>query len=283
MLDKNNQRIPWDKAWINIAQIFAQRTTCIKFKVGCVLVGAGNRHSTIGYNGSPSGAPNCCEVGCAKDEGKRCRGCHAEINAIINCYGAPQMFAGGTVYATVLPCNDCAKALVQAGIKRVVYIEDYIRQESGNESEATLNTFKENGTKVEQWNVQDNTTTIIWDGMKTAENWDNLIQRAIELIYLDALIYNDLSQEQLNQLDQIGIKSGLARKGDSAIIICGERDHCDMQKIYEAITTEFCDRVTISYSCFASLLEEGIDLFDYLIGTLIPVIARGIRDSLFQR
>ena len=52
------------------------------FRVGCVIVNSNNRHSVVGYNGSPSGAPNCHEADCPKDDDGRCRGCHAEINAI---------------------------------------------------------------------------------------------------------------------------------------------------------------------------------------------------------
>lgn len=152
-----HQRYSWDQVWMEIAQTISYRTTCTFFRVGCVLVSNNNKHLVMGYNGSPSGAPNCHEADCPKEDGGRCRGCHAEINAIINCHGAPNTFKNGTAYVTVFPCNDCAKALSQAGIVRVVFKDEYLRLSCGNgevvheKGHDGMTIFMENNVKVESW------------------------------------------------------------------------------------------------------------------------------------
>jgi dCMP deaminase len=126
-------RPEWDETWMNIAKEFAQRSACIYYKVGAVIV-KGNHMVGSGYSGPPRGIEHCEEVGCHKrDEfGKRlppgsgqCRGSHAEINAIINAPGPKSDLEGAVIYCTIRPCLDCAKHLINAGIKEIVYLSDY--------------------------------------------------------------------------------------------------------------------------------------------------------------
>ncbi len=122
-------RQSWDEFWMLNAVIYSTRSTCCFYKVGIVIVR--NKHLLSGgYNGSVPGDVHCDEVGCAKIiDGKKappgsnlCRGAHAEMNAI---NFAKCDLTGGVLYTTIRPCLDCAKQVIQAGIKKVVFLEDY--------------------------------------------------------------------------------------------------------------------------------------------------------------
>jgi dCMP deaminase len=121
-------RPDWDTYFIEIAQIVAKRSTCDRAHVGCVLV-LENRILTTGYNGSPSGESHCDDAGHLLDGGHCIRTIHAEINALLQAAanGVSTQFA--TAYVTHFPCYSCAKALVNAGIKRLVYAEDYFNNQ----------------------------------------------------------------------------------------------------------------------------------------------------------
>lgn len=130
-------RLNWDEMFINIALMAGKRTSCIYHKVGSVFVDDNHRIISIGYNGPAAGDVNCNEVGCAKvhgnSENKRleyCRGIHSEINAICNCQDTNRL-RGATLYVTVFPCYRCMKSLVNVGIKKIVYFEEYLRIEEG--------------------------------------------------------------------------------------------------------------------------------------------------------
>jgi len=126
------ERPSWDVYFLRIAQDVATRSTCIRRSVGALLV-LDKRILATGYNGPPSGLPHCTEIGCLREEhkipsGERhelCRGLHAEQNALIQAaiYGVP--VKGATLYCTNTPCALCAKMLINAGIRRIVALEDY--------------------------------------------------------------------------------------------------------------------------------------------------------------
>jgi dCMP deaminase len=117
---------------MKIAYLVATRSTCIRRKVGAVIV-KDKRILSTGYNGAPSGLLHCLDIGCLRDKmnipsGERqelCRGLHAEQNAIIQgaMYGVSLM--GSTIYVTNQPCITCAKMLIQAGIVKIIYQGDY--------------------------------------------------------------------------------------------------------------------------------------------------------------
>lgn len=116
-----------DEYFLKIAAVVAERATCRRHHVGAVAVR--NKHIlSTGYNGAPSGARDCLELGCLRDElkipsGTRheiCRGIHAEQNVIIQASLHGVSIEGSTIYATHTPCNLCAKMLVNAKIKRLV-------------------------------------------------------------------------------------------------------------------------------------------------------------------
>ena len=122
----------WDQYFAGITLLVAERSTCLRRKVGAVLV-KDKRILSTGYNGAPSGLKHCGEVGCIREEmnvpsGQRhelCRGLHAEQNAIIQAATAGVSITGSTLYVTTYPCVVCAKMLINAKITDIVFLADY--------------------------------------------------------------------------------------------------------------------------------------------------------------
>lgn len=146
---KKSKRLSWDEFFMEVALASAKRTACIHHKIASVFVDKNHRIVSIGYNGPSIGDYNCNEVGCAKVHGdpetgeiRRCRGAHAETNAIINA-GDTTRLKGATLYNATFPCYDCMKALNNLGIKRIVYYEEYKRVLDGEAGKR-----KEDGPEV---------------------------------------------------------------------------------------------------------------------------------------
>lgn len=122
-----------DTYFMRMAELVATRSTCLRRKVGAVIVKE-KRVLTTGYNGAPRGLKHCAEVGCIREEnniesGTRhelCRGVHAEQNAVIQAAYFGVSIKDATIYTTAFPCVLCAKILVNAGITEVVYSKDYV-------------------------------------------------------------------------------------------------------------------------------------------------------------
>lgn len=117
-------RPEWDSYFMKIATVVAERSTCDRAMVGCVLV-LEKRILTTGFNGSPSGQPHCDEDGHLMVDGHCVRTIHAETNAIIQAALHGVSTRGCTCYVTHFPCINCSKALINAGIVRLVYDVDY--------------------------------------------------------------------------------------------------------------------------------------------------------------
>lgn len=117
-------RPTWDEYFMEMAQVVAKRSTCNRRSVGAVLV-RDKRILTTGYNGSPPGLPHCTEVGCLMVDGHCVRAIHAEQNAIIQGALHGIDLRGATCYVTSFPCVHCSKMLIAAGIRRIVYMDDY--------------------------------------------------------------------------------------------------------------------------------------------------------------
>jgi dCMP deaminase len=117
----------WDEYFLELSQLVSKRSTCIRRKVGAVVVK--DRHIlATGYNGAPKGIVHCQQVGCLRQRlkvpsGQRhelCRGLHAEQNAIIQAALYGVSLKGASLYCTNLPCSICAKMIINAGIKYVI-------------------------------------------------------------------------------------------------------------------------------------------------------------------
>ena len=128
----SGERPSWDEYFMGITDLVAGRSTCIRRKVGAVLVKE-KRILCSGYNGAPSSVPHCRETGCLREQlnvpsGEKhelCRGVHAEQNAIIQAAFHGISVRGATLYCTHQPCSICAKMIINAGITRVIYGDGY--------------------------------------------------------------------------------------------------------------------------------------------------------------
>ena len=117
---------------MDITELVAQRATCVRRRVGSILV-RDRRIISTGYNGAPANTPHCLDVGCLREEkgipsGERhelCRGLHAEQNAIIQAALYGVSVEGSTLYCTNMPCAICSKMIINARIVCVYYKEGY--------------------------------------------------------------------------------------------------------------------------------------------------------------
>ena len=152
MNDKNKVRISKDAYFMKIAEVVSLRSTCIKRKVGAVLVKDSHILST-GYNGVPSGFKHCTPETCVRknlksgEKPELCRGVHAEINCIIQAAIHGTSIKGNTIlYSTTFPCMSCLKLIINAGIKKLLYKEGYNMENKVKES-----LFKESSLIIKQF------------------------------------------------------------------------------------------------------------------------------------
>jgi dCMP deaminase len=117
-------RPDWDSYFMKIAYAVSERSTCDRAFVGCVLV-LDKRILTTGFNGSPAGQGHCDEIGHLMVDGHCVRTIHAETNAIIQAALHGVSTRGSSCYVTHFPCINCTKALINAGITRLVYNVTY--------------------------------------------------------------------------------------------------------------------------------------------------------------
>lgn len=124
---KKIHRPTWDEYFLGIAELVSKRSTCLRRRVGAVLV-KDKRILATGYNGAPSRITHCDEAGCIREKlnipsGERhelCRGLHAEQNSFLQAALYGTSLKDATIYCTTQPCIICAKMIINAGIKEVV-------------------------------------------------------------------------------------------------------------------------------------------------------------------
>ena len=146
---KRNDYITWDEHFMGVAVLSARRSKDPSTQVGACIVNPGNKIVGVGYNGFP--------IGCSDDklpwnrkgsfiETKYPYICHAELNAILN--SNTQSLKNCTIYVALFPCNECAKAIIQSGIREVVYLSDkYAHTEIVRASKIM---FEQSGVKMRQ-------------------------------------------------------------------------------------------------------------------------------------
>ena len=126
------QRMPWTEYFMRIAYLVSSRSTCLRRRVGCVLV-KDKRILATGYNGAPAGTTHCLDTGCLRarlgiPSGERheiCRGIHAEQNVIIQAAVHGVSIAGAQIFCTTHPCTQCSKMLINCGVQTIYYCESY--------------------------------------------------------------------------------------------------------------------------------------------------------------
>lgn len=144
------ERPDWDSYFMGIMNAVSTRATCDRARSGAVIV-RDKRIISTGYVGAPKGLPHCDEVGhlfkeSIKPDGTKTQNCirttHAEMNAIIQAALHGVSLKDATLYCRMSPCWDCAKAIISAGIKRVVCEKQY------KDGELTINAFKDAGVEL---------------------------------------------------------------------------------------------------------------------------------------
>jgi len=119
-------RQSWNEYFMNISTVLAERSSCDRAYVGAVIVNGDNRIIATGYNGSVgSKTPQCDDIGHVMRDGHCIATLHAEINCIAYCAREGIPLKGSKIYVTHFPCLNCTKALIQSGITKVFYLDDY--------------------------------------------------------------------------------------------------------------------------------------------------------------
>ena len=125
-MDKREDHISWDEYFMGVAVLSSMRSKDPNTQVGACIVSSEKKIIGVGYNGFPTGCSDD-ELPWAREgdwiQTKYPYVCHAELNAILNSNNSA-MLRGATLYVALFPCNECAKAVIQAGIKKIVYLSD---------------------------------------------------------------------------------------------------------------------------------------------------------------
>lgn len=149
-----NKRPSWDEYFMNIAEVVASRSNCMKRQVAALIV-KDKRIISTGYNGTPRGTRNCNEGGCPRCNNlapsgtalEECLCSHAEENAITQAAYHGVAIKDAMLYSTFSPCIMCTKMIINSGIKEVVYNDEYPI------SDAVKNLYHEAGVKLRRINI----------------------------------------------------------------------------------------------------------------------------------
>ena len=148
MTKKKNDYLDWDTYFMAIAKLSAKRSKDPSTQVGACIVAEDNRILSIGYNGAPNGFSDDefpWERNGSPLETKYLYVVHAERNAILNYRGHRKDFENAKIYVDLFPCNECAKEIIQSGIKEVIYLSD--KYANTNETIASKKLFDACGVK----------------------------------------------------------------------------------------------------------------------------------------
>lgn len=151
---KREDYLTWDEYFMGIAKLSAMRSKDPNTQVGSCIVSKENRILSMGYNGAPNGYND--ESFPWGREGNRLDTkymyvCHSELNAILNYSGNTNDLKNSRIYVYYFPCNECAKAIIQAGIKEVIYEISYDYDNHSDEMEASIRMFDKCGVKYRQY------------------------------------------------------------------------------------------------------------------------------------
>lgn len=134
---KNVKRLSWDRYFLKIAKVVSERSTCLRRKVGAILV-KDKQILATGYNGAPTKLKHCSVTGCLRNKlnipsGQRpdiCRGSHAEQNVLIQAALHGISTKNSTLYITHFPCFICSKMIINSGIKKIIVSKTYPDKEA---------------------------------------------------------------------------------------------------------------------------------------------------------
>ena len=131
---KRTDYISWDEYFMAIAKLSAKRSKDPSTQVGACIVSSDNRILSIGYNGAPNGFDDEKFPWAREGENLNTKYpyvCHAEMNAILNYRGSKKDLEDAKIYVDLFPCNECAKEIIQSGLKEVYYLEDKYANTNG--------------------------------------------------------------------------------------------------------------------------------------------------------
>ena len=149
--------INWDEYFMGIAKLSAMRSKDPNTQVGCCIVSEKNRILSVGYNGFPNGIPDSEFTWSREGEdNKYFYTTHSELNAILNYRGGT--LEGAKLYVTLFPCQECAKAIIQSGIRTVIYEDDKYADTPG--TMASKRMLARSGVKAEKYEPTGRTMTI---------------------------------------------------------------------------------------------------------------------------
>ena len=145
---KREDYISWDEYFMGVALLSAKRSKDPSTQVGACIVNDDNRIVSVGYNGFPRGCSDEIfpwdKIAENPNDTKYPFVCHAELNAILNSNGIG--IKGSRIYVALFPCNECAKSIIQAGIKEVIYLSDKHADDSGTKASKLM--FQSAGVKL---------------------------------------------------------------------------------------------------------------------------------------
>ena len=271
-------RIGINEYYMNIAVQVSLRSTCMRRKVGAVIV-KDNRILSTGYNGAPSGLPNCidnCER-CIRSannipSGQQldlCYAVHAEQNAIMNALKTGEDLIGAVIYVNTYPCSTCMRLILQAGIRDIFYIDEY-------ENEFTKNMAKEAGAKLEKLdgNVY---RTPVGSSVKTKDDLDS-IDPLVDQIYK----FTPGTKEFKENRDRIFKQNGLYEHYDEMIYYTDYIPSKEItplsSELYKSIGVNLANRNTLEYNGDkVKQLVVGAVVFDIATDEIIVLGCKGER------
>lgn len=163
MSSKRKDYLNWDEYFMAVAKLSAMRSKDPSTQVGACIVSENNRILSIGYNGAPNGYHDD-EFPWGREgeplETKYMYVVHAERNAVLNYCGSRKDLEGAKIYVDLFPCHECAKEIIQSGIKEVVYLTDSFK--TGQEHViASKRLFDKCGVKYKKLEIKDNKEILI--------------------------------------------------------------------------------------------------------------------------
>lgn len=170
-MTKRLNYLTWDEYFIALAKLTAMRSKDPSTQVGACIVSADNRILSVGYNGAPNGFDDDNFPWDRQGENLETKYpyvCHAEMNAVLNYRGTRKDFENARIYVDLFPCNECAKIIIQSGIKEVVYLSNKYKDSENNIASRRL--FDSCGIEYHQLDLEKQITIEITPKVKTLKH-----------------------------------------------------------------------------------------------------------------
>ena len=170
-MTKRLNYLTWDEYFIALAKLTAMRSKDPSTQVGACIISADNRILSVGYNGAPNGFDDDNFPWNRQGENLETKYpyvCHAEMNAVLNYRGTRKDFENARIYVDLFPCNECAKIIIQSGIKEVVYLSNKYKDSENNIASRRL--FDSCGVEYRQIDLEKQITIEITPKVKTLKH-----------------------------------------------------------------------------------------------------------------